>query len=268
MSILRVFPKRTSMTPTDPLAVIGGPYGNNINLKEIDEIHISITFTWDIKKGYSLKEDWEQVHDNVLLGGPAIDGEGGEFTPGMYVKEGITFTSRGCIRKCPWCLVKGPLKLLEIKSGYNIQDNNFLATGREHMAKVFEMLKGQRKYAIFGGGLDTRLIDDWVIEQLRDLKIKQLFLAADTKGALDPLARMVKDLSFLPRYKLRCYVLIAYGDETIKEAEKRLESVWDIGCLPFAQLFQPSDHFIEYSKEWKRFARTWSRPAAMAAIHK
>jgi len=163
-------------------------------------------------------------------------------------------------------LVDSPLRLLEIKPGWIIQDNNFLATGRQHMGKVFEMAKQQRRAIKFAGGLDTRLIDDWVAEQLRGLRISEVFLAADTNEALKPLAQAVKRLSSLPRNKLRCYVLCAYKDKDQNEAEERLRAVWDIGCLPFAQLYQPPDQYIKYNKEWRDLARRWSRPAIIKSM--
>ena len=144
---------------------------------------------------------------------------------------------------------------------------NLLQTGREHMAHVFEMLREQPKAAILSGGLDARLVDNRVAGQLSTLRIEQLFLAADTPESLPALERAVGILPFLSRRKLRSYVLVGFAGESIEEAEQRLEAVWRIGCLPFAQLYQPPDHFIEYSRTWKRLARTWSRPAAMASLH-
>jgi hypothetical protein len=226
-------------------------------------VHVSVVFTWDVDEGKRLAEAWGQYYRRVILGGPAIDGEGEEFSAGIYVKSGVTFTSRGCIRRCPWCLVDGPLSLLDpFEPGWIVQDNNLLATGKNHMEKVFEMLTKQPKAAKFAGGLDSRLLDDWVAEQLRRLRVSEIFLAADTKETLGSLSTAVERLYFFPRRKLRCYVLCGYGNETPKEAEERLREVWAIGCLPFAQLYHPADHYIEYSGEWKNLARRWSRPAA------
>lgn len=247
------------MTPSDPYAFVGDP---PLWRPEADEVHVSVSFTWDRKEGQRLGLAWAQYYPLVKVGGPALGGEGGEFEPGMYVKQGVTFTSRGCIRRCPWCLVDSPLRLLEIKPGWIVQDNNFLATGRKHMGKVFEMLRAQRRAIKFAGGLDTRLVNDWVAEQLSGVRISEVFLAADTNGALKPLGQAVLRLPFLSRDKLRCYVLCAYGDETIEEAEERLKAVWEIGCLPFAQLYQPADRYIKYDRAWKQLARRWSRPAA------
>lgn len=256
------------MTPMDNMVFIGDP---PLFRPEADEVHISCCFTWGIEESYRLQEAWSLYYDDVKIGGPAIAGSNGEFIPGMYVKEGMVITHRGCNRRCPWCLVphwEGDLKLLPIQEGWIENDNNLLMCPRRHQETVFEMLRGQKRRVSFPGGLDARLVDDWVAGQLQSLPIEQVFLAADTEAALKPLEEAVKKLSFLNRRQLRCYVLIAFNGETIPEARKRLEAVWKIGCLPFAQLYQPSDRFIEYSTAWKRLARTWSRPAAMFSSHR
>jgi len=267
METIRVFPRKTSMTPNDAYAFVGDP---PLWRPEANEVHVSCTFTWDIEEAKRLQEAWAQYYPTVRLGGPAINGNHGEFIPGRYVKHGVTFTSRGCPNKCPWCLVpdyEGDLTLLDIKPGWIVQDNNLLATPRDHQSQVYEMLRAQKRKVSFPGGLDIRLMDNWVIGQLRALRIKEIFVAADTKANLPVLYRTRPRLDFLSRRQLRCYVLIAHDGETIPEAQERLEAVWQAGFLPFAQLYQLPDRFIEYSREWKDLARRWSRPAIMFAMH-
>ncbi|MFH1633706.1 MAG: hypothetical protein ABIG63_06795, partial [Chloroflexota bacterium] len=122
--MIRVFPRRTSYTPTDELVFIGDP-----PLWRPPEmpVHVSVTFTWDIPEAERLAAAWKMYYRDVTIGGPAIDGEGNSFVPGVYVKSGVTFTSRGCPNHCPWCLVNRPLELLPIMPGRIIQDNNILA---------------------------------------------------------------------------------------------------------------------------------------------
>lgn len=255
------------MTPTDAMAFVGDP---PLWRPEADEVHVSCAFTWDIEEAERLREAWALYYPVVRLGGPAINGSNGEFTPGMYVKRGVTFTSRGCNRRCPWCLVpeyEGKLRTLNIKPGWIVQDNNLLATPQKHQEQVFAMLGAQGRAVSFPGGLDTRLVTDWTAEQLSALRIKEVFLAADTEGALPALRQAVSRLSFLKRRQLRCYVLIGFGEELLWEAARRLKAVWGAGCLPFAQLYQPPHRWIEYPYRWRALARTWSRPAAMFAIH-
>lgn len=267
MKIIRVFPRRTSLTPKDAYAFVGDP---PLWRPEAGQVHVSVTFTWDIEEGYRLRDAWAQHYPVVKIGGPAIAPPENGFEPGMYVKDGVTFTSRGCPRYCPWCLVpehEGALRLLEIKPGWIVQDNNLLATPRKHQERVYAMLRSQRRKIDFAGGLEAAKVNDWVTEQLRHLRIGQLFLACDTEAALELLKQAVSKLPFLNRRQLRCYVLIGFGDETLSEAEKRLEQVWQAGCLPFAQLFQPPDRYIQYPSDWRALARRWSRPAAMFSMH-
>lgn len=265
--IIRVFPRKTSLTPCDSMAFVGDP---QLWRPEADEVHVSVAFTWDIEEGRRLAEAWGNHYPVVKLGGPAFDSPANGYVPGLYVKRGVTFTTRGCDNRCPWCLVPGRegrlAEIADFAPGWIVQDNNLLQASKAHIERVFAMLKAQPRAAAFPGGLDARLIDDWLAEQLRGLRIEQLFLAADTEGVLKPLEKALEKLSFLPRRKLRVYVMIAYDGETMDGATRRLKAVWRLGGLPFAQLYQPPDHYIDYSLEWKRLARTWSRPAAMFAL--
>jgi len=119
--ILRVFPERTALTPTDDLAVIGPP-GKKPGLPEFDEIHVSCTFTWQLPQARDIAHCWARRYPKVhtKMGGPACGDPGREFTPGLYVRFGISISSRGCPNKCPWCFVpkrEGKLRLLPICTG-------------------------------------------------------------------------------------------------------------------------------------------------------
>ncbi|MFA5378986.1 MAG: hypothetical protein WC455_24745 [Dehalococcoidia bacterium] len=261
MRLIRVFPRRTSLTPTDSMSFIGDP---PTILPEADEVHVSVTFTWDINEGHLLKRLWENHYPVVRIGGPAMGSAVNGFTPGLYLRDGVTFTSRGCNNQCPWCLVpqrEGRLtEIAAFETGNTIQDNNLLQCSRAHLDKVFAMLRTQHMIYL-SGGIDARLVTDDIADDIRGLRIRQIFLACDTDNALPVLEQAVRRLQ-LPRFKVRCYVLLAFGT-TIEQCEERLQRVWRAGALPFAQLYQPPDRFIHYSKEWRDFARTWSRPAAI-----
>lgn len=269
MNLIRVFPRRTSLTPTDALAFVGNP---PMDRPEADEVHISCAFTWDLPEAHRLVKEWGQFYPKVLIGGPALGTPLGPFTPGRYLVEGVTFTTRGCnSRKCPWCLVPKREGLLaevqDFPDGYMVQDNNLLQAGRDHILKVLAMLNRQKRAAVFSGGIQADLVDDWFADQLKGIRVNSVFLAADTLVALKPLAKAIEHLSFLGRKKIRCYVLIGFNKESIDTAEHRLEAVWSLGGMPFAQLYQPPDKFITYNHAWRALAKKWSRPAAMVASH-
>ena len=275
--ILRVFPRRTSFTPVDEYAFVGDPPMIRPSFQEGDEVHVSCTFTWDREEAVRLLQAWAQFYPVVKIGGPAIKQDNNGFIPGRYVKPGVTFTTRGCNNRCPWCLVperEGRLKLLNIAPGHIIQDNNLLQAPRYHIERVFDMLKGQKAIQ-FSGGLDARLLTQEIADQIRSLRVYQVFLACDTKEAIVPLRQAIQRLN-LPRQRIRCYVLLRFNpQETISEATERLIGVYEAGCLPFAQLYLPPSQLTKYSlewsrlrSEWRRLARTWSRPAAMKSVMK
>ena len=54
--IARVFPRKTAATPDDDLVFLGPP--PLLTLPEIDEVHVSVTFTYDKAKAEELAEDW------------------------------------------------------------------------------------------------------------------------------------------------------------------------------------------------------------------
>jgi len=268
--IIRVFPRRTNATPTDDLAFVGDP---PLWHPPADRVDVSVTFTWDLAEGHRLREAWAEHYSAVWIGGPAFGDPGDTFEPGMYVKRGITFTSRGCPRHCPWCLVperSGPLRLLDpIPEGYIVNDDNFLACSPDHRQAVYAMLRRQPRAAVFAGGIDCRLVTDGITDEFRTIRISEMFLAADTRAAVAPLRLAAERLDWLGWEKLRCFVMVGYGSETISQATERLEAIWQVGIMPFCQLYQPpSDHRLEYSPEWRRLQRTWSRPAAMKAMHR
>jgi len=267
MRILRVFPKRTSYTPDDDLVFVGPPPFAEM-IPEHDEVHVSCTFTWDMDQCEDLAYQWEgATRAPVKLGGPAYHSRADDFTPGLYVKKGIIFTSRGCNNNCPWCGVRqieGKLRELPITEGNVIQDNNVLQCSREHKDKVFDMLRSQRGIC-FRGGLETDLIDDHFIQNITSLRIAELWLACDTDAALPRFKAACKKLTDagFNRNQIKCYSLIGHDME---KEEQRNREIFRAGAMPFSQLQRDfSRKKTEYSAEWKAFERTWQRPAATVA---
>lgn len=267
MRILRVFPKMTSYTPTDDYAFVGMPPFPSM-IPEHDEVHISCTFTWDMDYAEELAWQWEGVTNKpVKLGGVAYHSPCEDFVPGLYVRKGIVFTSRGCNNNCPWCGVRsieGKLRELPIHEGNIIQDNNFLQCSRQHKDKVFEMLKTQRAIA-FRGGLETDLIDDHFISNITSLRIAELWLACDTDAQLPRFKKACEKLTKagFNRNQIRCYSLIGHD---IEKEEQRNREIWRAGAMPFSQLEMDFGRAkTEYPHEWKAFERMWQRPAIMKA---
>lgn len=261
--MIRVFPRRTKWTPDDELAFVGDPPLFRPGGRDTP-VMISITFTWDIEEGERLWKAWGEFYDQVFIGGPAMGPYAGPFKAGRFIKEGVTITSRGCAWRCPWCFVprrEGDIWELRIEDGWIVQDNNLLACSKEHQGKVFEMLLRQKNPIEFSGGLDGHFLSSWHVDWFKKLRVKQFWFACDHSGSFKRLEKIADLMADFPEKKKRCYVMIGYDGESIKDAETRLEKVYSMGFLPFSQPYQ-GEEWIEYSNDWKKLNRKWSRPAA------
>lgn len=266
MVIARVFPRKTSATPTDELCFFDVP---GLFPPDVDEVHISVAFTWDIPKAERLAHQWEHIAP-VKIGGPAYGKPSGEFIPGRYVKYGYTITSRGCPNKCWFCSVwKREPQLIElpIHDGWNVLDDNILACSDKHIKSVFAMLRRQPKPIEFTGGLEAKIIKPWHIDMLLSIRLKQMFFAYDGPEDREPLweaCNMLTESGLNRSHKARCYVLIGYHGDTFTKAERRLREAAFIGYFPMAMLWKNENG--ESSQEWRQFQRKWARPHIISTL--
>lgn len=265
--IIRVFPRRTRATPDDALAYFGPPDMR----AEADEVHISVTFTYDKAVAEQLAELWKSVAP-VKIGGVAYGDTSLEFIPGRYIRPGYTITTRGCPRRCWFCGVwkKWPtVNVMPIYDGWNILDDNLLAAPRPHVEAVFEMLRRQNRRVEFTGGLEALSLQDYQVDLLASLTPRpNMFFAYDPDDEFDTLesaARRLLAAGFTKAsHRLRCYVLVGVPKDTFEAAERRLRQMTDIGFTPFAMLWKPSNASEAKwtpGPEWKPFQRRWMRPA-------
>lgn len=262
--IIRIFPRRTKATPDDDMVRVG--IGPGL-FDEADEVHVSVTFTWDLPLAEQLAKEWEQVAP-VKIGGPATGMRGEDFIPGMYLKHGYTITSRGCPNRCWFCSVwkrDGEIRELPIREGWNVLDDNLLACSDDHIANVFSMLSRQKAYPQFTGGFEAKRLKGWQAKALRRLKTKQIFFAYDEPGdilALRKAAKIMLDAGFTKAsHALRCFVLCGYNGDTKYKAESRMREILEIGFTPMAMLWR--DDNGKRKEDWigKGFQKYWARPA-------
>lgn len=266
-TIARVFPRRTKATPDDALAFTDAP--PILELPEIDEVHVSVTFTYDKPRAEALAYQWEMVGVPVKVGGPAYDDTGGEFKPGTYLKRGYTITSRGCNNKCWFCMAskrEGKLREMEIKDGWDILDNNLLQCSEAHIRAVFKMLKRQPHRPKFTGGLEAKELKPWHCELLREAHPERMYFAYDTPDDYEPLVaagKMLMDAGITPQsHVMACYNLIGYKGDTFDKAQSRLEQTIRAGFMPYAMLYR--DERGKVDRDWARFQREWLRPAIVS----
>lgn len=272
VKIARVFPRKTNATPDDCLVFFDNP--PMLTLPEIDEVHVSVAFTYDIPKAEQLARQWESVGVPVKIGGPAFNEPGEDFIPGMYLKKGYVITSRGCHNRCWFCSVPKregyQLRELPITNGWNILDDNLLACSEQHIRDVFEMLKHQKENPVFSGGLEAKILKPWHVDLLREAKTKRMYFAYDTPDDYEPLVqagKILRDGGFkIESQSMRCYVLIGYKGDTFEKAEKRLNDTLRAGFVPYAMLYRDEKGRVD--KTWSKFQRQWVRPQIIMSNHK
>lgn len=183
------------------------------------------------------------------------------------------FLTRGCIRKCSWCIVpkkEGKVRayrdieqVLQDRRSAILMDNNILATdyGLEQIEKIIKI--GCK--VDFNQGLDSRLVTDEVAKMLSKVKwIRVIRFACDTQASIEPL---IKALEKLNRYGVKNYKIFTYMlVEDVPEAYKRSQVLKKLGVRPFAQPYRDFDNNIEPTLEQKKFAQYVNLPAVFETI--
>ena len=262
MKIIRVFPRRTKVTPDDADVRIGCAPDL---FDEADRVEISVVFTWDLRTAERLEREWRYVAPTTI-GGPALMTRGEEFTPGRFVRKGYTITSRGCPNKCWFCSVwrreGGTVRELPIQDGDDILDDNLLACSEAHVRAVFAMLARQPERPKFTGGLEAKILKAWHCAELRKLKPQRLYFAYDTPDDLEPLreaGKMLREAGFTTAsHVLSAYVLCGWSSDSLLAAERRMKETLDAGFTPMAMLYR--DAAGKRDPVWMRWARQYARP--------
>lgn len=233
-------------------------WGNGIvDWIEGDTAFISAVFSWNVQRAYSLCVYYRSLGYNVRCGGQAIYQNRDIFsefdTSGSvdalsHHNPLATFTSRGCIRHCSFCLVpRLEGKLVELDNWPIkpiICDNNLLATSAKHFDQVINKLIESKLRGIdFNQGLDARLLTDYQAKRLAELPRDTIIrLAWDSikteKLYIGAFGKLLN--AGIKKTQIRTYVLIGY-DDTPDDAKYRLEKIIELGGLPNPMRYQPLD---------------------------
>lgn len=234
-----------------------------------DKIYVSCIFT---KNKWKCQE-WEGIAE--------IGGSGYSLTKKLpleieIIKPKINwgFTSRGCIRKCGFCLVpqkEGNIHIVgdiydiwDSKSkDIVLMDNNILALP-DHFKVICQQLRKEKLRVDFNQGLDIRLLTDELMEELKTIRHKEYHFAWD--GKLD----LSNKFKWLYTHLKRCtvYVLCGYNTTFNQDLDKfnKLKEIGHNGyCMRYKSVYNYKDrtyillarwvnqHYIFQTHTWKEF---------------
>lgn len=249
----------------DEVAIINGRGFLLPEAWDADKYYFSCIFTYDLPDMAVGVNLIRERGIEVEIGGPAPTAmpEYVEQMTGLRPHPGLderfehvlgnykmTFTSRGCIRRCPWCVVYKvePYRVeyadFPIPVGGNpfIGDNCILATSWEHQELVVEKMKDVRWLDI-NSGFDCRLFTEEHYQLYSNLYLEAWRLAFDSMGVEKDFERAV---GILKKHKIDyrrilVYVLIGFPGTTFEECIYRLEKTRALGCSPYPQRYMPLD---------------------------
>ena len=205
---------------------------------------------------------------------PEVDAMFPDYSLYPECDHAIGFLTRGCIRKCPWCIVPKKEGSIRPYRAWNevkridsrdivFMDNNVLACdwGIEQM----EDMIGEDVRIDFNQGLDARLITPEVAEIISRLKwIRHIRMSCDIDAMLDTVLDKVELLkkNGVKPYRVFVYLLV----QDIESAEHRALALRSAGVDVFAQPYRDFENSIEPTKEMRDFARFVNRKEIFKSV--
>ncbi len=231
-----------------------------------DKVYISCLFRWNRQAALDLASRWKC---DVEVGGTGIDLKlrlpcaveacGPDYS--LYGRDrAIGFISRGCIRKCPWCVV--PEKEGKIYRASSVQavvgaykealllDNNILALP-DHCDDL-RWLADSGVAIDFNQGLDARLVTDENAKLLKACRwsMRGPRLAMDSKASIPAVGNALDKLhkAGFAKSATRIYVLI--GFEGLESDVERICTVYTYGAQIYVMGYRELECGTEPATEW------------------
>ena len=206
------------------------------------------------------------VRDDMIIGGTGFDIKSKlpveitkcEYDWSLYpdCDYSILWFSRGCIRNCPFCVVREkegyihsvePLNLNPNGEYVKVMDNNFFANPNWNDGVDYLLGLGQK---IDMQGFDIRIFNEDQGEALSQLKHHKAFKFAwdNPRDNIDDKIELLLD--YIKPSNLMCYVLIGYWSSPMEDY-RRVMHLWDE--YKIHSFVMPYDKFNRYQKDFSRW---------------
>ena len=219
-----------------------------------DQIYVSCVF----KENRYQAEQFED-YDNALIGGSgySLHSRLPEHIEQVKPRINLGFTTRGCVRKCPFCIVpekEGNIHivgdLLDLWDGKSkditVLDNNILAIPTQFF-KVCRQAITHKIRLDFNQGLDHRLLTPEIAQALKRTRMKEYRFAYDSVHMFMSVERTIDMLAEAGICEAIWYVLTGYNTE-LHDDLYRLNHLRDRGHLAFVQRYKRTKELIPLAR--------------------
>lgn len=195
-----------------------------------------------------------------------------EFHTGMdyslypQYKFSVQFFSRGCIRQCPFCLVREkegeikpvrPVALNPKGEWIEVLDNNFFANPEWKSAIDYLIKAGQ---PVNLHGVDIRIMNEEQAFWLNKLRLKRsnVHIAWDLPQ-IDLTNKLKEVIKYLPSWKLMCYVLVGFNS-TVEQDMYRIERLRELKIKPYVMPYRDFENKSKPSRYARDLAQYVNKP--------
>lgn len=259
--------------------------GKIINEKKYDVIYVTTLFTYGHREVVETVKFYEDFyHDaKIKIGGifasllpdyikkeTGINPHIGLFDPAENCSPdyslfpafnySITFTTRGCFRKCPYCAVRKHEPMFFPKESWEkdiapdskgiiFWDNNWLWS--PNFPKDIEKLRRLDKPFDFNQGLDARLFTRKKAKLLSNLRIDPVRFSFDSVKDDGCIQRAIETARKFGMRDIRVYVLYNFRDSP-EDFYYRIDEINRLGALSYPMRYRPIDTVEKYyvAEEW------------------
>lgn len=251
------------------------------DVQDPDKIYCSVIFSKNREQARGLNSMCPEME--IIFGGPGWNLKNTlpseielmkpdyDLYPSTYSQG---FTSRGCVRRCPFCVVpekEGIIKQMQHPSEFHdnrfdtcmIMDNNLLGTSSKWVKGVLSWFS-ETGIKMLSHGWDPRLLTEEYAGFLKDIRhVKGLQFSWDNLNYEEQVIHaidLLKNAGFNLKHDISFYVLAGF-DSTFEDDLYRCNKLRELGVNAFVMQYHKKDPRLRKLAKWanRRWAY-WSSP--------